>query len=494
MPQAKGKLEEEVTSVPRTPSNTKVHGAAIVASVILHAVLAAVGFSLALRSLHPEPPSSIDVESPGVEPSSPAEAIQLPVVGDGVPVDRGPLDPTGDPPRVGGGDSVARLDRAKGGTGGDPTVDAPALNLADVDERMRLSPDLVSRIDRDQLQRLRVASHRQSWEDRRSTTHPMELTLLVSGQGPVLERRPDAPSSPSRGVQSSPQASVQGGEPGRFAEEGQGDRPPGGAPGAAASEPGAGLPDARVGLDHRASAPIARARPDVTEGPVAVPAKDPARPRDDVDSDQEVATTVRSLVHASTAGGAPGDGRGGTAGGGEAGAGGSEGQGSRAHPMGLGEGDIVEYWSGDPRLLPWFRQVHARIDPRWANAFPKSAALDLRQGTVIFLFTVTADGRVAVHWPPARPSGIDEFDRNVADAIRSAAPLPPIPRELGVSTLTTPAGFPRRRNRAFVTRRSGSSNPERRWASASGAKGRLSTSATSSARSPATPPRRTSGP
>ena len=41
----------------------------------------------------------------------------------------------------------------------------------------------------DQLQRMRVARVRQSWEDRRSTTHPTELTLLVTGTGPVLERR-----------------------------------------------------------------------------------------------------------------------------------------------------------------------------------------------------------------------------------------------------------------------------------------------------------------
>ena len=44
-------------------------------------------------------------------------------------------------------------------------------------------------------------------------------------------------------------------------------------------------------------------------------------------------------------------------------------------------------------------------------------------------------------WPPVRPSGIDEFDRNCADAIRRAAPLPPIPAELGVSSLTIRAPF-----------------------------------------------------
>jgi outer membrane biosynthesis protein TonB len=46
-----------------------------------------------------------------------------------------------------------------------------------------------------------------------------------------------------------------------------------------------------------------------------------------------------------------------------------------------------------------------------------------------------------VQWPPLRPSGVDEFDRNCADAIRRAAPFPAIPRELGVSSLTIRAPF-----------------------------------------------------
>jgi TonB family protein len=202
-----------------------------------------------------------------------------------------------------------------------------------------------------------------------------------------------------------------------------------------------GVAASRSGLDHRVSAPIGSARPDVTQGPVAIPANEAARPRDDVDSDQEVATTVRSLLHASTAGGAPGEGQGGTGGGGESGAGGASGAGSHARPLGVGEGDVFDFWTSDPRLLPYFRQLHARIDPLWASAFPKSAMLELKQGTVILVFTVSADGRVAVQWPPLRPSGIDEFDRNCADAIRRAAPLPPIPHELGVSSLTIRAPF-----------------------------------------------------
>ena len=423
-------------------TSTRVQGATIAASVGVHVVLAAGAFWVAMSNLHPDPELLVEPAAPPAAIASSTFAIELPVVGDGVRIDQGRVDPTGDPPRIAGGETVARLDTGTAGTGGDPSARTRALNLADRDEQMRLSPDLVSRLDRDQLQRLRVARVRQSWEDRRSTTHPTELTLIVTGPGTVLERRPDSLAAPSRGVLQSPSPSVRGGEIGGPGDEGEGDHPAGGAQlGSPSSEPGAGLLDARPGLDHRSSAPIASARPDVTPGPVAVPARDPARPRDDLDSDQEVATTVRSLVHASTAGGAQGEGRGGNGGGGDPGAGASEGTGSHARQLGVGEGDVFEYWTSDPRLVSYFRMLHARIDPLWAHAFPRSALLELRQGTVILVFTVLADGRVTVQWPPVRPSGVDEFDRNCAEAIRRAAPLPPIPRELGVSSLTIRAPF-----------------------------------------------------
>jgi TonB family protein len=102
---------------------------------------------------------------------------------------------------------------------------------------------------------------------------------------------------------------------------------------------------------------------------------------------------------------------------------------------------VFDYWTTDPRLMPYFRQMHARIEPLWANAFPRAALLDLKQGTVILEFTIAADGRIDVLWPPVRPSGIDEFDRNCAEAVRRASPLPPIPRELGLRSLRVRAPF-----------------------------------------------------
>ena len=150
---------------------------------------------------------------------------------------------------------------------------------------------------------------------------------------------------------------------------------------------------------------------------------------------------LRSIVHASSAGGPPGEGGGGTGGGGEAGAGALRGVGSHAMPLGAGAGDVFDYWTSDPRLVPYFRRLHAKIDPLWADAFPTSALFDLKQGTVILEFTIFADGHALVSWPPLRPSGVEEFDRKCADAIRAAAPFPPIPRALGASELRIRAPF-----------------------------------------------------
>jgi TonB family protein len=91
--------------------------------------------------------------------------------------------------------------------------------------------------------------------------------------------------------------------------------------------------------------------------------------------------------------------------------------------------------------MPYFRKLHAKLDPLWANAFPRSAMLELKQGTVILEFTIDENGTAKVSWPPLRPSGIEEFDRNCADAIRRASPFDPIPASLGVKQLKVRAPF-----------------------------------------------------
>ena len=151
---------------------------------------------------------------------------------------------------------------------------------------------------------------------------------------------------------------------------------------------------------------------------------------------------MRSLVYASAAGGAPGDGIGGSGAGGAPGAGGGPtAEAFESRPLGLGDGLVYDYFTHDPRVISYFRRIHAQLDPLWADAFPKSALFELKQGTVILEFTVFADGHAIVAWPPLRPSGVDAFDRNCADAIRRASPFPPIPASLGASTLRIRAPF-----------------------------------------------------
>ncbi len=424
------------------PSRT-VQGLTVVASLVFHAALSAAlahgsasekGASAAM-----DPTATSAPTGAGVEPARGAvDAI------DTTPVELLDEDLVGDVPRVIAGSGVAHLDRGTEGRGGDATARERALNFADDTDRSSLSPDALSRLDRDQLQRLRVARSRASWEDRRSTTHPGELTLVTTGPGSIRERRPNAAWAPSRGALDSPAPRVEGGDLGAplsLELMGEGERAGGEREGSETGAPGRGLLQAAAGTDHRRSAPVGESRPAVTQAAVAVPARDRARPRDDVDSQQEVATTVRSLVLASAAGGLPGSGEGGSGGGGEAGAGGESGGGAVARPLGAGEGDVFDYWTTDPRLVSYFRSIHKKVDPLWRDAFPKSALFELKQGTVILDVVVQHDGSVAVGWPPVRPSGVDEFDRNCADAIRRAAPFPPIPQELGLRTLRIRAPF-----------------------------------------------------
>jgi TonB family protein len=409
------------------------------ASLAVHAGFVALTGWIAFRSMH-RPPLALE---PRVDPEV-VVPIELPVFADGTLISEHPPDPQGSPPVRSGGETVPRLDTGQDGRGGAPTVDRQAIHLSDRDEELRLSTDLLSRLDRDQTQRVRSSATRASWEDRRATTHPAELTFVVSGDGTRLERRALSMMDPSRGALWARAPTVQGGSVGTPDPVGDDDARSalgGRRAGSLSDAPGRGVRDRRPGEDHRASAAVAYVRPDVTRGPVAVEAAERSRTRDDVDAEQEVATVLRSLVHGSTAGGAQGQDHGGTAGGGDPGAGGEKGAGSHPDPLGDGSGDWFDINTSDPRLVPYFRRLHARIEPFWADAFPRSALRELKQGTVILEFTIAEDGTARVTWPPTRPSGIDEFDRNCADAIRKAGPFEPIPRELGRTSLRIRAPF-----------------------------------------------------
>ena len=109
--------------------------------------------------------------------------------------------------------------------------------------------------------------------------------------------------------------------------------------------------------------------------------------------------------------------------------------GATGRPVGPGDSEWWDLDTNDPRLLPYFRRIHQKLDPLWAHAFPASAALDLRQGTVIFAVTISAGGDAHVEWPPSRPSGVPEFDHNCYEAILRASPFDPLPAALGTTEL-----------------------------------------------------------
>ena len=329
----------------------------------------------------------------------------------------------------GGGEGLARPEMDRTGRGGSRHADSAALNLADRNDGLTLSREVTSRIDRDQIQRLQTSRERATFEDRRSTTHPMDLVFLASGEGHLAERRPRAAADPSRGALRADQPALRGsvvGAPREVGEFETAHEAGGESRGGPHAAPGMGILSGTPGRDHRPSAAVARGRPRVTEAPPSIPADRTGSPKDTVDSEQEVAATVQSLVHASTAGGVLGGGPGGQEGSLPAGSEGALGPGSRAAPFGGGSGPFTGLSDADPRISAYRRSVLAKIYPLWENAFPKSASLEGKQGRAIIALVIYSDGHVdGVR--VARPSGVPEFDDNVRLAVLRAAPFGPFP-------------------------------------------------------------------
>jgi TonB family protein len=405
-------------------------------SLGVHAVLVALG-ALALSVGFSRAPAAAPEKE--VEIAVEIAPLNLPALYFGPPLGDPSIEepvPT-DPVEPGGAEGLARPDMDRAGRGGARRADNAALNLADRDDGLTLSRDLTSRVDRDQIQRLDTSRDRETFEDRRSTTHPMDLVFLATGRGALNERRPLANVDPNRGALFADHAAVRGSAVGTPHDDGDlaSARDVGGAaPGSARPAPGVGILTADPGPDHRRSAAVARGRPRVVEAAPSIPAEHRGKPKDTVDSEQEVAATVQSLVHASTAGGALGGGPGGQEGPGAAGSEGAIGPGSRAVPFGGGAGPFTGLSDADPRISAYRRSVLAKIYPLWENAFPKEASLEGKQGRAIVSLVIYRDGhvdRVRV----TRPSGVPAFDDNVRLAVLRAAPFGPFPPNIAVPSM-----------------------------------------------------------
>jgi TonB family protein len=405
-------------------------------SIVGHLVAFGLGGLLVASTLTRRPPPPAPLPAPP-QLADDLVDIQLPTMVDGTTVRSAPLPPELPPDALarGGGEAMPRLDTGRRGRGGEDASLDPATNLADRDDRILLSPEVQSRLDRSQIQRLRASARRASREDWRASREPMELTFLAQGTtGKRPEHRAPADRDPSSGGRERGAPRRLGGVLGAAELPpgvGEAPREPGGPiAGATRASAGVGVRDGVPGADHRDSARVALARPMVNQGTPSVPADKRDRPTDNVDAEQEVATAMQSILHASNAGGTPGPGGGGQAGPGPAGAGGVSGPGSVSKAQGTGVGPGLDVDPRDKRRMEYQRQVIARVYPHTANALPKWAAFDGAQGVVIVTFTILADGSLAGA-AVTRPSGIPELDENCRRAVLQAAPFAPLPPELG---------------------------------------------------------------
>jgi TonB family protein len=405
-----------------------------------HAVALGLGGLLVAASLGPKAAAPARAARPA--PTEETVEIELPTVIDSSPLLHPPAEPSSQAVARGGGEAMPRLDSGHAGRGGTDTSPAPAINLADRDDEILLSPDVMSRLDRSQIQRIRASRRRASREDWRASRDPMELTFLAEGRRDADTHRPERrrPSKvdPSSGGDAWGPVQRPGGVLGAGElAPGVGERPRqagGSVEGSAHASAGRGVRDGAPGEDHRDTAIVALARPMVNQGTPSVPADVRDRPTDNVDAEQEVATRMQSILHASNAGGAPGPGNGGQAGAGPAGAGGNSGPGSIAHALGTGQGSGIDVDPRDKRRKDYFRQVLRRLGPYtdWRKLLSVASAVEGVQGVVTVTVTIMADGSV-VSATLTRSSGSAELDENYRRAVLKAAPFPPLPPELGQS-------------------------------------------------------------
>ena len=432
----------------KKPGATSAAIASTLFSATLHLAMVAAG-AVVLPSIFASrrPPEPTPIAMPATSASAQPEIeIELPALAFGeAPQPGAHAEPEAATVSPTGGQAKPRPDTGSPGRGGTNEASQPAINLADRDDGLRLARDLTSHLDRDQIARIRSAKRRESYDDERLTTNPMELTFLATGKGREQERRTQADRDPSMGTEHAASSTVQGADAiGQEPDQpgyGSPPTPVGGAYlGMETASAGAGIVDGHPGLDHRNSASSAFGRPMVDKGNPSVPSNVEGTAKDTTDSRQDVAATSQALTNASTAGGTPGQGPGGQTGPSPTtGSGGLTGPGSQAAPIGYGPGAYGAS-TVDPRVTAYRRRVLARLWPLWANAFPKWAAAELRQGHVTVGVVILADGSVR-DVRVTRPSGIEEFDRNCVAAVHRGAPFEPLPAELGMRTMRWEIGF-----------------------------------------------------
>ncbi|MEZ4390717.1 MAG: TonB family protein [Polyangiales bacterium] len=396
----------------------------ILASLLLHATAAGVAARRARGAGERRVEARLPAVEFDVEPrGAPARAPGAPAL------------PRPERAALGGLRSAQNIDGESRGEGGDGRSAEGGLLLAARPEGVNLDPRVLNNLTARQEQRIRTAARRGSPQDDRRTPNPADDAWVATGAGEILFRLPSSERPPARG------AATRAGEARpelQSAASGDGDARP--ETREASARPGAGIREGAAHGAPRAAGASRTLRPALLPGHASTTADNAApRPDDDVDSALLAASMQRAFVSSTVhAGPRRGEGEGGVGGGGAPGSGGGVGRGGRAAPLGDGSG-WVSLSSDDARYMRYLLEVRRRLEPLWADAFPRDEALRLRQGTVIVRFFIEAGGAVSGATIERR-SGVDRFDANVLSAVRRAR-MPPIPAALGLRRLGVRAPF-----------------------------------------------------
>jgi TonB family protein len=412
---------------------------ALVTSCLMHVCFVGTGAWLLAHAFAPRAPVIETVTLPvDLEPDMELPRVEAVTYGRSPRASTTPVEHPDEPVKPEGGKRAARPELPWSGHGGSRTSSA-ALNLSDRVSPLSLNRDTTTLADQSQLQRLATARARLSLDDRRATPSPMQLSFVATGPGTLLERRPPARFDPGRGSFLGGEASREGGAPGSPVPVGDSrdsDEPELGGERGARSRHALGVPSGTGAPSVRAR--IITARPPVKRARAAVPANGYGRPNDTVNSSHQVADAVRSLVHAGGLGPTTGEGPGGERATVPAppGRDGQHGEGSRAAPSGEHEGPGLSL-AADTGFGRYTQQLLEQID--WERAFPTWAVARGIGGLTVVALSVDQHGRV-LSVSVVRPSGIDEFDRNLVSAIRRDGPYGVLPKALG-SSLTVRIAF-----------------------------------------------------
>ncbi|HEX4337417.1 MAG TPA: TonB family protein [Polyangiaceae bacterium] len=407
--------------------------AALIASVALHAVIIAVSAHYISSLTSPEkPPIFVDLALAEGEP----HVAPLPP---GLPGARKPdlhaEEP--EPSALAGTPREPRPDTRVTGRGGSREATEKALHLSDSVDGLTLETDPTLLVPSSQLSRLDTGAERLSREDRRTTPNPMELTFIAVGTGARLSRITPSPTDPSvGGVGAIP--TVAGFERGADPPTEDGQRPQvlGAAVAGSVKIAAEGVEHGSDEPDFRRSASVAVAHPAVRLGRASIQTTAHGRPADTVDSAEEVASLVQSLITASTAGGPLGQGPGGSSGPGDPGSDGMNGIGTKSRASGEGGSDGAATLG----IQSYAQALTRKVYPYWEDALPMWARAEGRGGVAVIGVTISSDG--AVHdIAVVRGSGIPEFDHEVARALAAASPYGPLPRAVRRTGLTLHIAF-----------------------------------------------------